>query len=130
MFVPEIANFYPDLNEQYFHPTFLYEIIPNFFLLVWLLYDYEKLTLRRSGLVFARYAIGYGTIRFCTEFFRLDALKVSLPEDMIIRWQNLTIDSIYASQVASVILIIVGLVVLYTRRKTIYVKRTMSEYVV
>jgi phosphatidylglycerol---prolipoprotein diacylglyceryl transferase len=130
MFVPDTANFYQDLNEKYFHPTFLYEIIPNFVLLIILLCNYEKLTSKRSGLVFAWYLFGYGVIRYFVEFFRLDALKIKLGQEYIIDWKNITIDFIPVSQVAALVCILFGLILIWQRGRIIYMKKTMSEYAV
>jgi phosphatidylglycerol:prolipoprotein diacylglycerol transferase len=130
MFVPDTANIYENLNEKYFHPTFLYEIIPNFILLICLLYWYEKLTHKKSGVVFGLYCLGYGFIRYFTEFFRLDALKIKLPQNIQFEWQKISIDSIPVSQLAALILIICGLIIVWTRRRTIYLKKTMTEYAI
>ena len=130
MFVPSSANYYStDFNSIYFHPTFLYEIIPNFFLLTLLLYFYNDLTNKRSGMVFAFYAIGYGIIRFCTEFFRLDSLKITIPSN----WQFTLsyfgkVEYIMVSQVASLILILIGIIVIWRRNKIIFIKKDMKEF--
>ncbi|MEM1312531.1 MAG: prolipoprotein diacylglyceryl transferase [Patescibacteria group bacterium] len=125
MYVPQTANLYTDPTQSYFHPTFLYEIIPNFFLLIVLLYFYEKLTLRRSGIIFGLYAMGYGLIRFGTEFFRLDALKIPLPE--IVELGPFTFEFLYVSQVSAIILFLIGVVTVFYRSKVIYSKKTMVE---
>jgi phosphatidylglycerol---prolipoprotein diacylglyceryl transferase len=125
MYIPQTANLYDDPNQQYFHPTFLYEIIPNFLLLICLLYFYEKLTQRRSGMIFGLYAVGYGLIRFSTEFFRLDALKIPLPQALNLG--AFTFDNILISQLSALILFIIGLIIIYFRTKVIYSKKTMSE---
>jgi len=117
MYIPDTANIYTDLNQQFFHPAFLYEIIPNFILLFVLLFFYKQLTLKRSGLVFAAYAAGYGTIRLFTEIFRLDALSLTI--------NTLVIP---VSQVASLIFILYGIYVYFIRKKVIYIKKTMAEY--
>jgi phosphatidylglycerol---prolipoprotein diacylglyceryl transferase len=129
MFVPSSANYYSnDLNATYFHPTFLYEIIPNFFLLTILLYFYSELTKKRSGFIFGIYAISYGFIRFFTEFFRLDALKIYIPTNWQISIGYLTkIEYIYVSQIACLILILIGIVTIYKRNKIIYTKKDMQE---
>ena len=131
MFVPPGAPFYDgvDLNSRYFHPAFLYEIIPNFLLLVFLLYFYQKLTEKRSGLVFAIYAMGYGTIRYFVEFFRLDSLKIPLPSFLQIKFSDIfTLQTLLASQIVAVILIITGVVIWFTRSHVIYIKKNMQEY--
>jgi phosphatidylglycerol:prolipoprotein diacylglycerol transferase len=127
MFVPETANVFPNIAEQFFHPTFLYEIIPNFILLILILFNYEKLTNKRSGLVFAVYAIGYGVIRTITEFFRLDALTYNLPENLHFEVFNTTVETILVSQLAAISLILFGGLIFFFRRKTIFLKRTMAE---
>lgn len=127
MFVPQTANIYPNIAEEFFHPTFLYEIIPNFVLLILLLFNYEKLTAKRSGLVFGFYAVGYGLIRFITEFYRLDALILPLPSFLHFDLFNFRIESLFASQLAALLLLLSGLAIFYNRRRTIYLKRTMAE---
>jgi phosphatidylglycerol:prolipoprotein diacylglycerol transferase len=131
MFVPPGAPFYEgvDLNSRFFHPTFLYEIIPNFLLLVFLLYYYQKLTEKHSGLVFAIYAIGYGVIRYFVEFFRLDALKIPLPSYLQIKFSDIfTLQNLLASQMIALLLIIIGVVIWFTRSNVIYIKKSMKEY--
>jgi phosphatidylglycerol:prolipoprotein diacylglycerol transferase len=128
MAVPDTANYY-DLNANYFHPTFLYEIIPNFILLVLILFWYDALTVKRSGLVFAFYAMGYGLIRFITEFFRLDALKIELPKSLQLSLGYFgNLEFIRVSQVMSLLLFVFGLSILIKRLKVIYLKKNMMEY--
>jgi phosphatidylglycerol:prolipoprotein diacylglycerol transferase len=115
MYVPDTANFYENLNQKFFHPTFLYEIIPNFFLLVWILFFYTKTTKRHYGHIFATYLIGYGTIRFFTEFFRLDALSFQIP-NLSLSWMNL--DHIAIAQVLCIIMIFGGLIILFGNNLT------------
>ena len=59
---------YPD--QQYFHPTFLYESVLNLILFVILLIIFKKTP--RPGVIFCLYLIGYGLIRIFTEFIRID----------------------------------------------------------
>jgi len=127
MFVPDTVNF-ADLNQKYFHPTFLYEIIPNFILLIFLLFLYQNLTSRHSGLVFGLWAFFYGLIRSFTEFFRLDALKLPIPFQITIPYFNIQVQNILVSQLAAVSLAIFGLVVIFRRQNVLYLKKTMSEY--
>lgn len=54
----------------YFQPVFLYESVLNFILFLTLLF--LGLKSRRVGLSAGFYLIGYGLIRFLTEFIRLD----------------------------------------------------------
>ncbi len=127
MRIPESANLYTDLNQQFFHPTFLYEIIPNFILLCYLLINYEKLIKRRAGIVFAIWAMGYGTVRFFTEFFRLDALKIALPRTISLFNDSIQIEYLYVSSFASLCLLVAGIIVYNKRQKIVYLKKDMSE---
>jgi phosphatidylglycerol:prolipoprotein diacylglycerol transferase len=128
MFVPQTANFTDDLFARYFHPTFIYEIIPNYILLCILLYNYDELTQKHSGKVFAVYAMGYGAIRFVTEFFRLDALTIDLPDYMHIDVNGLfTITAIYVSQMAAVGLFGIGLNTWLKRDKVLFIKKNLQE---
>lgn len=127
MYVPDIANV-ADLNQKFFHPTFLYEIIPNFFLLIVLLFFYKNLTSRHAGLVFGLWAFFYGIIRTGSEFFRLDALKVPLPFAIFLPIYNLKIENLFISQIMALSLAIFGLVIIFRRQNVLYLKKTMSEY--
>ncbi|NJK70987.1 MAG: prolipoprotein diacylglyceryl transferase [Thermales bacterium] len=127
MYVPDSANFYENLNQKFFHPTFLYEIIPNFILLLVLLWNYRGLTKRKAGLVFGFYALGYGIIRFFVEFFRLDALVIELPK--YFHWPILSIEihEIRVSQLAALFLMLVGLIVLKFRSEIVYIRKSMID---
>jgi phosphatidylglycerol:prolipoprotein diacylglycerol transferase len=127
MMVPETANYYSDLNSTYFHPTFLYEIIPNAFLLIIILFFYKNLTSKHSGLVFGVYAFGYGIIRFITEFYRLDSLKIYLPFSIPAGYLG-KIDYLLASQLVAALLFLVGCFIILTRNKILYIKKNMSEF--
>lgn len=119
MFVPTNVNLY-DPNEQYFHPTFLYEIIANSILLCILLYTFHFLTFKKSGLIFALYGIGYGIIRIITEFFRIDALKYSLPFRINVPYTSIILQEIYVSQVAACMLLIGCLFLLMYRKNKLH----------
>jgi phosphatidylglycerol---prolipoprotein diacylglyceryl transferase len=127
MFVPASVNYSDNLSDKFFHPTFLYEIIPNFFLLIALLFYYKKLTNKRSGQVFAFYAIGYGAIRFITEFYRVDALKFGLwwPFKFWI-WD---FNYFYVSQFSAIILILIGLLVYKNRSRIVFLKKSLEEII-
>jgi len=63
------------INESFFHPTFFYEsflCLAAFGLYLWL---EKKLKSQSFGLAY--FLIAYGTIRFITEFFRLDTWKIA-----------------------------------------------------
>ena len=127
MYIPEAANLYGDINAKFFHPTFLYEIIPNFILLIILLWRYSDNTHRNSGLVFAQYAMGYGLIRFVTEFFRLDALKIALPQFLQFNIAGFKLEHIMSSQVFALGLLIFGYYLYSKRQHVIYLKKHMKE---
>ncbi len=127
MYVPEAANLYGDINSKFFHPTFLYEIIPNFILLILLLLRYSQSTEKNSGLVFAQYAMGYGLIRVFTEFFRSDALKLTLPQFLQFNINGFKLEYIMTSQVFAFGLFILGYVIYSQRRHIIYLKKHMKE---
>jgi len=129
MYVPPTANIYQDFNQKYFHPTFLYEIILNFFLLVFILLNYEKFTQKRAGLIFATYAFGYGIIRAFTELFRLDSLKIifSKPLNINLGPYSFVFEAILVSQVMALGLAIVGIYVYFTRKNIIFNKKTTAE---
>ncbi len=84
----------------YFHPTFLYEAVLALAVLVILLYlFYRRL---RPGYVMAWYLILYSSLRFLTEFFRIDSSK----------WGVFTI-----AQWASLAIVILGIYILYRRQR-------------
>jgi phosphatidylglycerol---prolipoprotein diacylglyceryl transferase len=116
MYIPQTAKVSSNINQDFFHPTFLYEIIPNILLLLFLLWGYDQFTNKKSGLVFARYAIGYGIIRFVTEFYRTDALVLSLGGLQL-----------FVSQIIAILLTCYGIYLLIVRRKIVFNKRTLIE---
>ena len=126
MYVPVEANISENLNERFFHPTFLYEIIANYILFVIILLKYDGLTRKNAGLVGAYYCVGYGLIRAVTEFARLDALKFPITGNLNIYgvWQ---IQYVAVSQVMALILVLFGLVIYIKRSRVIYLKKNMSE---
>jgi phosphatidylglycerol---prolipoprotein diacylglyceryl transferase len=124
MFVPPSARLTNSLELEYYHPTFLYEIIPNMLLLIFLLFKYENLTKKNSGLILAWYATGYGLIRFFSEFFRTDALYLKIPQ---FHFWLFTFDKILISQLSALILFITGLILLSKRKKILYLKKEMTE---
>jgi phosphatidylglycerol---prolipoprotein diacylglyceryl transferase len=128
MYVPETANLYGEIGSKYFHPTFLYEIIPNFCLLIFLLWKYTESTHKNSGLVFAKYAMGYGLIRFCTEYFRLDSLKIYFPSFLQFEIPKLfKFEFVMASQLSALVLFVIGVYIWKLRHRVIYLKKDMTE---
>lgn len=145
MYVPEQAinsnrYIYDDTFSKFFHPTWLYEVVLNSILLVLILINYDKLSKKFVGRVVAAYLIGYGAIRFFTEFFRLDALKIpinlslylpswlakliglfipgSLKEPTVYWLEHMHFDAILASQVVALGFFVCG-IWLYIRRSRI-----------
>jgi phosphatidylglycerol---prolipoprotein diacylglyceryl transferase len=129
MFVPDSAIYYDvSFTARYFHPTFLYEIVPNFILLLILLWNYDKLTEKHAGRVFAVYAIGYGLIRFVTEFFRLDSLKLYLPEALVFKLGDFgPFEYLMVSQLMALAFIIIGITVWMRRGKYLFLKKNLEE---
>jgi phosphatidylglycerol:prolipoprotein diacylglycerol transferase len=133
MHVPDSANL-EFLTSRYFHPTFLYEIIPNFILFLFILRNYKKLTQKHAGLILGIYLIGYGVIRSFVEPFRIDPLVISLPDPIKINLDfitkntfNFEIVDIRMSSVAAFVAFVIG-VLIYNRRSKIYVKyQTVTE---
>ena len=126
MYVPIEANVSDNLNSRFFHPTFLYEILANYLLLIFILYKYDGLTRKNAGLVGGYYCVGYGTIRFFCEFFRLDALKFDLGRNFNV-FGYFSFQYLAVSQLMACILFCFGLIILAKRSRVIYLKRNMSE---
>lgn len=155
MFVPEQAingnkYVYENQMNQFFHPTFLYEIIPNLFLFAFLMWKYPKWTQRNTGLVASMYLIGYGLIRTFTEFFRLDALyipvniKFAFPDFFINSLQNLfkntifidplvttlknvEINKILISQIFAIFFVILGIFLYKKRKEIVYSSEKLTD---
>ena len=82
-------------GNEFFHPTFLYESILDFLIFLILLLLFKKFS-KKSGKITALYLILYGIVRFFIEGIRIDSA--------------LNINSVPIAQIASVTLIIIGLV--------------------
>ncbi len=81
MFVPEGAvnnNRYliTDTGLNFYHPAFLYEMLPNIILLLFIAFLFNKLSVIR-GFITSIFLIGYGIIRFNVENFRLDSQSIN-----------------------------------------------------
>ncbi len=127
MFVPKTASSTYGLSKyDYFHPAFLYEIIPNFLLLSFILFFYRSLTDKRAGVVLSLYLIGYGIIRFVVEFFRVDALKWYFPE-YVKAYIPFGLEYLMPSQLMAMVFFLAGIILLYLRSSTIYINKTMEE---
>jgi phosphatidylglycerol:prolipoprotein diacylglycerol transferase len=127
MFVPKTASSVHGLSKyDYFHPTFLYEIVPNFLLLLFILFFYRDLTNKRAGVVLSLFLIGYGLIRFVVEFFRVDALKWYFP-DFLQNQIPFDINYLMPGQLVALVFFLTGVALLYFRSSTIYINKTMEE---
>ncbi|MFA5047967.1 MAG: prolipoprotein diacylglyceryl transferase [Patescibacteria group bacterium] len=89
-------------SSGYFQPTFLYESLADLLLFIVLLCFYKKAKLK-SGSILAIYLIGYGLIRFTTEFFRIDETL------LIYGWKM--------PQIFSIALIVLGIILLLNRKR-------------
>lgn len=80
------------VSQNYFHPTFLYESLANLLLFGLLLFVFFKF--KNEKIIVSLYLIGYGLIRFLTEFIRIDPTPVYF--------------GLKLPQIASIFLIIAG----------------------
>ena len=88
------------LSYEYFHPTFLYESILNFILLICLfLYLKNKNGSRKNGIIFCLYLIGYSIIRLIVETIRIDSV--------------LNIGIFHIAHIAAIIIIIFASILMY-----------------
>ena len=73
-------------NSQYFHPTFLYELLLNLIIFLILNYIYLKFPKLKSGTILALYFILYSIVRIFVEFLRIDAqvFLVDLPLPIVV----------------------------------------------
>ena len=63
------------LSFEFFHPTFIYEVLGSIVILgILLLMTYRRLKLEKllAGNIFLAYLILYSALRFCLEFLRID----------------------------------------------------------
>jgi len=96
------------LSSDFFHPTFLYESIGDLIIFVVLLIVALKLAKKnnaQSKILILSYLIAYSVLRFSLEFLRTDTTAIVFG----IRWP----------QIASVIIIIASLVVMFWPKRKI-----------
>lgn len=93
------------IDFKYFHPTFLYESIFDFFIFLILLICFKKLS-KSPGVLACLYLIMYSIVRIIVEHFRIDSV--------------LNIDGIPIAQLVSLIIIVVASVaiMILTRKKS------------
>ncbi len=103
MFVPEqfrIVNF---LNEAFYHPLFLYELLGNSLILLFLFIAWPKLR-QRSGSLFFVWLFLYNALRFVLEHLRIDSTFI---------FHNIRLNA-----VTSIVLAVVALAGLYKIMQT------------
>lgn len=69
IYIEEFNRPFQAIGSTLFQPVFLYESLLNLLLFVWLWSQRKK---TRPSLAISWYLIGYGLIRFCLEFVRID----------------------------------------------------------
>lgn len=87
------------VNEQFFHPTFLYESIANVFVFLILFLVLRKYFQGKDGALFFSYLILYSFVRFFIEFVRVDSV--------------LNVGAVPVAAIVSVVLFLVGAFGLY-----------------
>lgn len=110
MFVPLGFRPIAYINNDTFHPIFLYESVMTFLLFLVLLFLYrrklgfilDKPRVSQAGLFITYYSIGYGLIRFFLEFLRID------------KW---ILYGINMNQAVSLLVIIFGIYFFYKKKK-------------
>jgi phosphatidylglycerol:prolipoprotein diacylglycerol transferase len=94
LYIPSESRPMNFLNNEYFHPTFLYESFFDFIIFVFLFKNYSNWK-EKPGKIFWVYLLSYSIIRFFLEFLRSDSLHLF---------------GLYASaQVISIIVILISL---------------------
>ena len=91
------------LNTEYFHPTFLYEMIWNIFVLLILFFIIRKLAKKYNGIVFFSYLILYSIGRFFIEMIRIDSV--------------LNICGIHIAQIVSLLIILISILMIFRLKK-------------
>ncbi len=99
------------INNEKFHPIFIYESILNIFLFSFLFSRYKKYHDKYpSGIFMATYLSGYAIIRFFMEFLRLNSWKIKV-------FSNLSLN---VAQCISILVLTLSIVfILSTRKKGI-----------
>ena len=103
LFVPEPKRPLEFLDVEFFHPTFLYEMIWNIFVLLILFFVVRKFAKNYDGVVFFSYLILYSLGRLFIEHLRTDSV--------------LNVGTFHIAEIVSVILILLGLVMICLKIK-------------
>jgi phosphatidylglycerol:prolipoprotein diacylglycerol transferase len=131
LYIPETYRIYNNLNDKFFHPTFLYEGVTLWILLVLILWFYRKLTIRRTGLIMAIYLISYGLIRIFVEGLRIDATKIKVPDFLqfcVVSCGTFDFQYLLFGQVMGFLSIVFGLIIFSNRISKHYVKHNDQEF--
>lgn len=75
MYVPEVKRPFQYLDVNYFHPTFLYEMIWNLIVLLILFFVIRRIAKKADGVLFFSYLGLYSIGRFLIEGIRVDSVK-------------------------------------------------------
>jgi len=97
LFIPVQNRPLAYIDNPFFHPTFLYESLLDLFIFFVLVHLFKKHSIK--GLTTALYLIFYGVCRLFVEFFRTDSI--------------LSIGFFHVAQVASLLMIILGAILLF-----------------
>ncbi len=106
--VPQYKRPVEFFNVEYFHPTFLYEMIWNIVVLLLLFFVVRKLAKNIEGIVFFSYLILYSVGRYFIEGVRLDSV--------------LSLGIVHVAQVVSIIVIVFSLVMILKLKNNIIEK--------
>lgn len=96
LYIPPQSRPLGYLFHDYFHPTFLYEAFGSLLILIillWILFRFNEI---KSGTIFFLYLILYSCVRICVETFRIDSV--------------LSFGNIHVAHIASIVLLVVGLI--------------------
>lgn len=99
LYIPQENRPEQYIENDYFHPAFLYESIANIFIFFILFFVLRKKYSDKQGVIFCSYLILYSFVRFFIEFIRVDSV--------------FNIGVIPIAVVVSVIFAICGIVVLF-----------------
>ncbi len=103
MYVPKVKRPFEYMDYEYFHPTFLYEIIWNIIVFLLLFFVVKKNVKNYDGVLFFVYLILYSVGRFLIEGIRLDSV--------------LSINGIHIAEIVSFIVIIFSVIMILKRVK-------------
>ena len=103
LYIPFLHRPAEYVNFEYFHPTFLYESILDFFIFIILLCLFKRFT-NNPGIITALYLVLYSIARIFVESFRIDSV--------------LNIAGIPIAQITSFIILIAGICLLIYKSKT------------